>query len=220
MKPLESIGEQISVDTSQVDRIGGAGPEPEERPAFVTTTIDPTSGDNGGVPAGHQQLILKQAPTVRQEYTVDELARFLGKSCGNCKHFNHAFGQRLIEHEMQTGAPETIDRWNATIAELAAGAINGELLSGDEIVSDPFAPTPAEKQILRMGICTALSSAAPDDNTFVHPDLTCASAQFVGETLFAPKDNATERSLEQQRSALLNAANVNQTPWWKRIKFW
>lgn len=221
-KPLQSIGEQISVDTSHVDRIGGALPEPEERPAFVTTTLDPTSGDVGAIPVGHEQLILKQAPTVRQEYSVDELARIMGRRCSNCRHFNHALGQKLIEHEMRNGSPEARDRWNATIAELAGGALGGDLLSGEEIVTDPFAPTPAEREILRMGLCVALSSPAPDDNTFVHPDLTCASEQLAGVELFEPKNQEIEKSLQQQRDALFGAANVQQSgpSWWKRLKFW
>lgn len=220
-KPLMSMGEQISVDTSQVDRIGGALPEPEERPAFVTTTLDPTTGEQGAIPEGNTQLILKQPPTVRQEFSVDELARVLGRNCGNCKHFQHALGQKLIEHEMRNGDPVTRDRWNATIAELAGGALGGELLSGEETVSDPFAMMPAEREVLRMGLCVALSSPLPDDNTFVHPDLTCASAQLTGEELFEPKTREIEKSLQQQRDALFGAANVNQgASWWKKLKFW
>ncbi len=215
-RPLEAIGETIGVDAFEVDSIHGAKPEPEERPAYVTTTLDPNTGDvaDMGEDSGTRPLILKQAPTVREEFTVDELAGRIGKQCRNCAHFNHQLGQALIENEMKSGPPEVVDRWRNTIAEIAMWKPE---LAGDEFVSDPFAPLPAEKEILRMGLCTAMSTPAPDDNTFVHFDLVCPSKEVTGQDLFRPKSREVEKTIQGMRDRLLSAAGVHSKPWWK---FW
>lgn len=218
-RALESIGEQISVDAFEVDSIGGAKPEPEERPAYVTTQFDPATGDTATMPdagedGGTRPLILQQAPTVRTELTVDELSRQIGKTCRNCAHFNHALGQQLIENEMQNGPPEVVDRWRNTIAEIAMWKPE---LAGEEFVLDPFAPLPAEREILRMGLCSAMSSPLPDDNTFVHVDLTCVALEATGEDLFKPKSREVERNIQAMRDRLLSAAGAHSRPWWK---FW
>ena len=209
-RALESIGEQISVTTHDVDSIGGAKPEPEERPAFVTTFLDPNTGEISEAPTPAegtvvQQLILKQAPTVRHEFTVDELGAMLGKTCRNCAHFNHQLGQMLIEQEMQFGPPEVVDRWRNTIAEIAMWKPE---LAGEEMVADPFAPLPAEREILKMGLCNAMSTPAPDDNTFTHVDCFCPSREMVGEDLFRPRTTEIERNIQQMRDRLLGAAAI------------
>jgi hypothetical protein len=215
-RPLESIGETIAVDAFEVDSIGGAKPEPEERPAYVTTTFDPNTGEQSAAPeqagAGVMPLILKQAPTVRTELTVDELARQLGKTCRNCANFNHQLGQRLIENEMQNGAPEVVDRWRNTIAEIAMWKPE---LAGEEFVTDPFAPLPAEREILRMGLCMAMSTPLPDDNTFTHVDLVCPSVEATGHDLFKPKNREVEKTIQAMRDRLLTTAGAVSKPWWK-----
>lgn len=222
MKPLTSIGEQVSVDTSNVDAIGGAKPEPEERPAFVHTTLDPTSGDRGDLSSipedrrgGVVPLVPKMPPVVREELSVNELASMLGHTCSNCKHFNHPLGQSQIELEMKCGTPEQMDRWRATIAEIA---MRNPELAGEEFVSDPFAELPAEREILKLGLCLAMSEPGFDKNVFSHPDTFCPSEEMTGEDLFRPRTREIAQAIQQQRDRLLGTANVNAPSLWGKIK--
>lgn len=207
-RPLMSIGEQISVNTSEVDSIGGAKPEPEERPAFVTTFLDPTTGDLAASTQEGVAALAPTAPRVTKEYTVAELAKMLGKRCGRCRHFNHKLGQALIEEEMQSPDAEVRDQWRNVVAELA---IASPALAGEEFVSDPFAPLPAETEILRMGLCHVLSNV---DRTFVHPDTECRSEEIVGSELFEPRTKEIALQIETMRDSLFGTANVS---WWRAM---
>lgn len=217
-RPLESVGEEISVTTAEVDSIRGAKPEPEERPAFVVTTLDANTGKLAPAPdvasEGVQSLLLKNNPTVRTEYNVDELARLIGKTCRNCKHFNHQFGQRLIEQEMQFGSPEDVDRWRNVIAEIAVWQPH---LAGEEYVSTIDENTlPAEREILRMGLCQAMSS--PGENTFTHPDCFCGSMEITGQDLFEAKTKEIGQSIQSARDRLLGAAGAKVPSIWQKLK--
>lgn len=194
-RALEAVREEISVDAGEVDSVGGAKPEPEERPAFVTQEIDRTTGDNGGTgPTGTTvPLALAQNPTVRTEHTVNELTRVMGKVCRNCRHWNLPLGQMLMREEM-VASPEKFDLWKNVVAEIA---ISRPELAGPEYVSDPFAQTGAEKELERIGHCSALTPLAKED-VFLHIDCFCPSVETFGVESFEPKNEDVARAIQQQ----------------------
>lgn len=222
-RALESVGEVISVDAREVDSIRGAKPEPEERPAFITTELDRNTGDVADLPTpppgedvGVQRLILQQNPTVRTELSVDELGKMIGRNCRNCLHFNLPLGQQLIANEMQNGPPEVIEKWANTIAEIAMWRPE---LAGEEFVLDPFEKLPAEREILKIGLCQAMSTPAPDDNLFVHVDFpSCPSQDMVGQELFIARTREIAQNIEAMRSRLLGAAGAATPSFWQRLK--
>lgn len=200
-RPFAATGEEISVLTHEVDSIGGAKPEPEERPAFVKTMLDSSTGElvQGGPGVG---AFRPREMSVRHEFSTSELAGMIGKRCRNCAHFNLPLGQQLAEQEMRFGTVEDLDRWRLTIAELAMA---NPALAGDEYVRDIFAPMPAELEVLKIGLCCAMSSAG--NNTFAHIDCpSCPSQEMTGQDLFQAKDADTERAINQARDKLLGTA--------------
>lgn len=192
-RPLESVREEITVDAGEVDAVGGAKPEPEERPAFVVQELDRTTGDKGHGPTGTTTALeLQRNPTVRVEHTVEELTRTLGKCCRNCRHFNLPLGQMLMHQEM-VASPEKFDLWRSVMAEIA---VMRPELAGPEYVSDPYAPTGAERELERIGHCSALTPLAGED-VFLHVDCFCPGPGDYGADVFEAKDEATARAIQQ-----------------------
>lgn len=198
-KALEATGEQITVNTAQVDSINGAKPEPEERPAEILTFLDPKTGERAN--PGRSALVPETPHTIRQEVSVNDLSVMLGKVCRNCLHFNHPLGQAMMQQEMSSGSPDRVDYWRNVIAELAVR--NG--MEGDELVADVFAETPAEREVLKLGFCMALSEK---ENTWTHPDGFCPSMEVCGMDLFKPRTSEIERTIQQMRDKLYGVASV------------
>lgn len=209
MPALEASNEKVTVDTREVDRIGGAKPEPEERPAFTTVTVE------GGAKADGPGRALEMPKSLTIEATVQELAVLQDKFCGNCKLFNHALGQFEINRigrgdPHPSGNVEPVQE-RAMLTEIFAHFQEAEDGGGEIFapVDDIFAFQPAERALAQYGVCEAMKGSHPP--ALVHPHCHCAGLTEGLGDLWVPKDEAAAQAAHRGREALFGVAS-GKTP--------
>lgn len=206
--PMVVTEHDEKVNSSEVDSIHGAKPEPEERPLVVEMKLEKGSGE-----AVQQDgtLILEtyRAKTVAIELTVEERAALLGKQCSNCLHWRHALGQVRLEKAAFFGAEEDRAHLKSLFAELTEQG--GAEAAGEEYVEagEVFAPTYAEKAMSRMGLCVRATNAVKED-VLTMGDGHCAGPNIpeIAKDIWEAKDSDTAKRVAQMRDALFGAAST------------
>lgn len=205
--PMVVTSQAERVNVSEVDSIGGAKPEPEERPLNVVMEIQPGTGAADTQPGG-MILELDRAKTVNIEMTVEERAVLLGKYCKNCKFFNHALGQMALERDAFHGDEKARAHLRSLFAELTETEPHDQV--GDDIVpaDEIFASTHAEREMARMGLCTAITSFVKEDS-LVLPEGHCAgpSEIAIAKDLWEAKNSEVARHVAGLKDALFGVAN-------------
>lgn len=190
---MKATNEKISVNTSEVDSIGGAKPEPEERPAFLTANVE--GGKDAELREGALKLELPKL--VRIEDNVFEMSQRLGKHCRNCARFNHMAGQAEIERRGYRGTEQE----RASIRELFA-TFEENHDAGGPIIADNesiFEPTPGEVGLGSMGQCNELKG-------LVHPDCHCAGPTEGKGDLWRPATSDIARAVQEMHDNFMGTA--------------
>lgn len=146
----EVIAEEKSIDTSEVEAVGGAKLEPEERPFLDRMILKP---DEVTLRSG--KVIQGQAMAQTVETDVAAVMESYGKQCGRCKWFNHQQGQTELKRIEVQGSPEekaTIH--NAKVFMVEPGS--EELVHPSKVWEDETAPMMA-----RLGKCIKLTDLHP-----------------------------------------------------------
>lgn len=206
--PMVVTEQDEKVNNAEVDAIGGAKPEPEERPLIVEMKIAPGTGESAVAP-GEAELKLDAAKTVSIEMTVEERAMLLGKYCGNCVHFNHRGGQQQLERMSFRGTPAERAHLKSLFSELTEQQPVDQ--AGEDIVTadEAFTPTYAEKAMSRMGMCNAITSAVVEV-TLTMPEGHCPAPTIpeIMKDLWVAKSQDVARHVASQRDALYGAAST------------
>lgn len=193
---MKSSDEKVLVDAREVDSIGGAKPEPEERPAFLSAAVE--GGKKPETSQGTVELNLEQPKRVLIESNVEEMTSLLGKHCRGCKFFNVSAGQTEIERRAYRGNEQeraSIRELFATMEENHDGG--GEIyLPDDESI---FKATPGELGLAAMGQCDVLKG-------LMHPDCHCAGPVEGKGDLWEARDSTIARVVAAQRDAVLGTA--------------
>jgi len=199
--------EKVTIDTSPVDSVRGAQPEPEERPALhiletgvQTQLLNPSTG---GVTSTGKELPAK----VTRLETVGQIARE-HERCGRCRHFDRAKWQRTLEHATQS--VDMADQHGLNSLRAIFGA--------PEMPLRPMRPEEVNTPLRPLGVCAAnykflLSAGWPEQDAIIvcHPQSQCATRAANGLRLprfFAP----LKRGLTDQfKSWLFNLARGRRT---------
>lgn len=193
------LDEKTVVNTAEVDAVGGAKPEPEERPVVDALLLEPNKValSNGAEIDSMKKMELH---TIRP---VGDMLESFGKYCKNCKHFNWQLGQREVLRINVQGSPQE----KLTLKETRANFFETQYEeSGTDILapaSDVFHDE-SDTFISQLGLCAAMSSFW-QDACLVHPaQQTCPQdVPFMYEA----KDAEQERRDTLLRDQLLGVAS-------------
>lgn len=206
---MKVLGEKAVVNVSEVDAVGGAKPEPEERPYHVITkTEQPTQKvvDQFGVE--HTVAVLKAAYAI-ETYNVADVAEAVGKFCGNCKHFSKAYGQReMARVDSPMGTPEE----KRVLTELrfnVSTQVNGDMVPAAEIFDD----SATEGFMSEMGACFALGNMF-GSTTWMHPSQNGCPKEGPDRAklpfMYEPRDSHQEAIDKQVRDDFLFTAALKK----------
>lgn len=144
------IDEQKGVDTSEVESVGGAKLEPEERPFVERLILKPDE-----VHLNNGQTIQGQRMAQTVETDVAAVMESYGKQCGRCKFFNHQQGQTELKRIEVQGTPEEkLVLHNAKVYMVEPGG--DELVHPQRVWEDETAPVMA-----MLGKCHKLTDLHP-----------------------------------------------------------
>lgn len=207
---MKTIDEQVTVDTSPKDSIGGAKPEPEERP--VTTKFGVEGGEVAPARPGVVELKLEQGVGASIETDVGEFQRTFEKFCGpdprvgrrGCKHFDLEAGQRELDHAAFHGSEEDKKLISSVFTDLAlAGDVGNVYAAPDEI----FEPSEAELRMSGNGLCRKFSQG-PGNLIWTFPECHCGGPDIGQPDSWEPFDAFEARRVAEARDALLRTADV------------
>jgi len=198
------LNEQLVVNTQPVDSVGGAKPEPEERPMAHIRTLE---GSKVQLSTG--EVITGHASTVVIETNVFAELEYVGKQCGHCLHWDYRMGQEeFIRIEFQ-GSPED----KKMVAELRAqlletGVVDG---AGDFVGHTQVFHDETLGFIKQMGACRA-ASALKQEIQLLHPSQEGCPSHFADYSpfpwLYVAKDSDTAKRDQLIRDSLLKTATV------------
>ncbi len=185
------LAETTAIDIAEVDAVGGAKPEPEERPMHDVRQLEP---NRQTLSTGEQVSTMQQGMVVVVQSNVQAEMESFGKQCANCYHFNHRLGQQQLTDMQEFGSPED----KKMIAELRAQVLDsgfveniGEYTSVNDVFRDE-----TMQFVREMGMCTALTSLKKEP-VFIHPTQQCCPSKFADGTeipfLYKPKDSDQEK---------------------------
>lgn len=167
--------EQTLVNVVPVDSVGGAKPEPEERPLETHSVVE--NIETRAVPV--HQYAPKNMTVVVSEVIATATDR-LGKQCGNCKNLNATAGRAMMAEIRLAAARGDFDA-ASYIQRLRMWAIGERAVADPDIFSNnPQAEDPADEYVKQLGLCTAYS-ALMKDISFMHPAETCPSDEGLQE---------------------------------------
>lgn len=144
------IKEHTEIGTAEVDAVGGAKLEPEERPLDYVTTLQP---DAQVLSDGREIQGMATATVI--ETQVGQEMKYYKKQCGRCKFFNQPRGQQEIFRIDEFGSPEERTMLNnARVIFTEPG--------GDELVHPSRVWDDETKEIFKTaGVCETLSMLHP-----------------------------------------------------------
>jgi hypothetical protein len=207
---MKAINEQVTIDTSPKDSIGGAKPEPEERP--VTTRFGVEGGETVTPRPGMVALDLAHGVDASIETDVGEFQRTFEKFCGpdprvgrrGCKYFDLEAGQRSLDRAAFHGTEEDKKLITSVYTDLALGGDTGEIYSTPE---DIHAPTDAEIRMSQNGLCQKFSQGE-GNLIWTFPDCHCGGPDIGQPDSWEPFDTFEARRVAEARDALFRTADV------------
>lgn len=178
---MEIKDDKLIINTEQVDSVGGAKPEPEERPATrkmgigVALTGNREGGLAGSVTGQGTKGVLAGAITA--ETTVGQFTAD-AKPCAGCVHFNKPKMREMLARWKQSTDP--FDKWelDKLRRQNTSPARVQQMIANKE---DP------DQVLLDLGICTAwshyyldLKMSPAQATTITHPLSTCPKQDMGG----------------------------------------
>lgn len=166
------LSESSGVNTAEVDSVGGAKPEPEERPFFEKRVLEANK-----VQLSDGTLFTGAPPVVHIESTVAREIQAFGKQCGRCKHFSHVAGQTEIARIEQQGDPEDksmLRELKAQLLESGVVDVMGEYVGHQQIFHDE-----TNEFIHEMGACMFGTSHQKGDVQLLHPSQNGCPMKFA-----------------------------------------
>lgn len=199
------LGEQQVVDTGPVDSVGGAKPEPEERPLMEHRVLEPNKMQLSSGEIMHAARNMN----VYIESTVGRELQAFGKQCGRCKHYSHKAGQLEIAKIQQFGDPEDkamLKELRAQLLETGVVNVMGDYVGAAEIFHDETADFVRE-----MGACVK-ASAEKKDVQLLHPSQNCCPMKFADNTpwpfWYEARTSEIEREDNELYTNLMHSASV------------
>lgn len=176
---MEIKDDRLLINTAPVDAVGGAKPEPEERPAIRQITMDVKAKTNIG-----------QLPDEIKKRTMDgsinaqmTVAQFTERAtmCAHCQHFDNALWTKILAKWSASTDPFEQAELDQARAAVAMGQVKGGIAGTNGDIDAALRP---------MGICSAYSrlfrEMGFDKNqalTIVHPLGVCPGSMRDGTTL-------------------------------------
>lgn len=198
------LKETVGVNTAEVDSVGGAKPEPEERPFFEKRVLEANK-----VMLSTGELYTGKPAVAYIESTVDREMKAFGKQCGNCKHFSWHKGQLEIARIQAKGAPEDkkmLRELRAQLLETGVVDAAGEFVGHTQVFHDETA-----EFIGQMGACEAGTAASEGDVQLLHPGQNGCPMQFADGRewpwLYEPKDEMQAKRDALNYEALMGTAS-------------
>lgn len=198
------LQEKIGVDTGEVDSVGGAKPEPEERPFFEERKLEANK-----VQLSTGELYAGLPSTVQIESTVARELQAFGKQCGRCKHFSHSAGQAEIARIEQIGEPEDkamLRELKAQLLETGVVDVMGDYVGHQQIFHDE-----TNDFILEMGACEVGTSLQNGDVQLLHPSQNCCPMKFADGSewpwSYQPRTSFIERQDQLNYDQLMGTAS-------------
>lgn len=199
------LKESVGIDTSPVDSVGGAKPEPEERPFFEERVLEANK-----VQLSTGELYAGAPPVVHIESTVAREIQAFGKQCGRCKHFSHVAGQAEIARIEQVGDPEDkhmLRELKAQLLETGVVDVMGEYVGHTEIFHDE-----TNDFIHEMGACMFGTSHQGGDVQLLHPSQNACPTVFADGKpwpwAYEAKDSFVARQDALNYDQLMHGASV------------
>lgn len=189
---MEIKDDKLVINTQQVDAVGGAKPEPEERPAErrMDLSVNVSTSMNGGLAGSVNGAGVGHMPgAIAAQMTVGE---FLSnaKPCSGCVHFNRAKMKEMLARWKQSTDP--FDLWELDKLRKQATSparVRAMIAQG----KDPDAP------LFELGICMAWSlyyleqmHMTPAQSTTIADPLGVCPSHDLGGTKVAPFYKARE----------------------------
>lgn len=147
------LAEKQLVNAVEVDAVGGAKPEPEERP-FIDASLmevekqvmhDHATGQRKEIP------VVKQAVITEISSVADQLEAY-GKYCQNCRYFNRPMGQQELMRIQAFGTPQEKRSIQELRVRLEMDSEEPDITTLDRVYNSM-----ADSFISQMGLCTALT---------------------------------------------------------------
>lgn len=199
------LAESSSVNTAQVDSVGGAKPEPEERPFIEERVLEANK-----VQLSDGTLFTGAPPVVHIESTVAREIQAFGKQCGRCKHFSHVAGQAEISRIEQSGDPEDkhmLRELKAQLLETGVVDVLGDFIGHTQIFHDE-----TDDFVRQMGACAFGTSHQKGDVQLMHPSQNACPTKFADGSdwpfAYEPRDSFVARQDQLNYDQLMGVATV------------
>lgn len=128
---METKNQRIEINTAPVDAVGGAKPEPEERPAELKMDA------SAAVTFGQGQAARPLPPGAKDKLPVTITAPAQVKdmmdsmsTCATCKHFDHKRGQKIVNALQMGKSFEDRTEFNVVLLSLCPSGAGVEPSSG------------------------------------------------------------------------------------------
>lgn len=198
------LSEQKAVNTQPVDSVGGAKPEPEERPMFIERKVE-----GNAIQLSTGELMRAKDVSVLIQTNVFAEMDYIGKQCGHCAHFDLRMGQEEMIRIQHRGSPEE----RKMFAELRAQLLETGVVdaAGDFVGHSQIFHDETLSFIYQMGACRA-ASALKNETQFLHPSQEGCPSHFAdGEEwswMYVPKDSDVAKRDQLIRDSLMKTATV------------
>lgn len=214
--PFDIKDTTIKVGTAEVDSVGGAKPEPEERPVMITQRAVQFEAPmrQGSIP---MKQIAPREVNITEVTTVEQALKrpFM---CLMCRHFSKEKGQQLLRH------------WATLPHDSPEGSyllmLRAYLMGQREGVPTMLAIKEVDQHIAEMGLCEAYSQVLTEKEKtvcceFQHPHATCPDDETLATlgpdntpvgVLFEPADRDMAKGAQSYRDDLLLIADRKVRP--------
>lgn len=202
---------EVDMHTGPAESVGGAKPDPEERPVLTSDTVVPQSKEgqhlkpgelvpggpgemNAGVPLKH---VMVQSAAEAAEYLS-------AGQCGQCRHFNVRKGQDWLEKAKRGDGAER--KVFTSIRNELAAICNLELMGASIYMDDRDEARMKElvsSELGEIGWCEAHSQIQKQE-VLALPESTCLDGGYPN--LFEANDAEITKQLEQVREQVLTTA--------------
>lgn len=207
VSPASGTAEGLAIKDDQLlivprtlaEPVGGARPEPEEMPAQrVLGVAHELYGNVDRKPLGEQKVIITTEEPVRT------FAQGVRSQCRDCKHFDNPDWMKLKRIWDFSGDPAKLRMLNNL--RLTADSVRSDDVKDMHVGMD--GGYDVEAALNSMGVCHAFTEIN-NEETIVHPLASCPEHLSSGQPapmMFAPKDAATDRRINQTYDTIMGQA--------------